>query len=256
MDATHAGRLVAFALDNSAVPGNSGSAGEYRTLVDAYVSDAVFRRLVDDVLEGASCTVIHADRNLGMLLDTEPDGPWAWPRRAADLPWNKNFSHPSARSARLLVPVALLAYIAPSAADFDDLLTDPLALSGTFTAAQLEGFIRDFAQRKEADTHDPAGGEAPAWWHWLQLPAAAPTDQRASRQTTVYLVHEVLSFLHTQGLLAKTSGFTVRDTVYRPRRRFIARCRTLLADELLQQLQEHAARRSEETDSGATEEEV
>ncbi|MFF8531667.1 hypothetical protein ACN6K9_002542 [Streptomyces sp. SAS_267] len=245
MDGTDAGRLVAFALDTTAVPGTSGQGARYRALLDRYRTDAAFRNLVDDILEGAGCFVAQADPHHGLLLDTEPDGPWAWPQRTADLPWNKNFENSAARAARLLVPVALLAYVAPSAADFDDLLADPLAAAATFTAAQLADFIAGFARHKEEETTDPPGNEAPLWWHWLQLPAHVPTTKRAGRRSTEYLVHEVLTFLHGQRLVAKTAGTTVRDSVYRPRRRLLARCRAMLADSLLTDLQAYAATRTE-----------
>ncbi|HEY8986395.1 MAG TPA: hypothetical protein VIU15_43335 [Streptomyces sp.] len=240
MDGTDAGRLLAFALDVTAAPGNSGHSAHYRSLLDRYRTDAAFRHLVDDILEGAGCSVALADPHHGLLLDTELDGPWAWPRRTTDLPWNKNFEDVSARAARLLVPVALLAYVAPSAADFDDLLADPLAVAATFTASQLADFITGFARHKEEETADPPEDQAPLWWHWLQLPAHAPASKRAGRRDRTYLVYTVLTFLHGQRLVAKTTGTTVRDSVYRPRRLLLARCRAMLADHLLQDLQTYA----------------
>ncbi|MFF5985400.1 hypothetical protein ACFY78_41895 [Streptomyces olindensis] len=252
MDGTDAGRLLAFALDVTAAPGNNGQAGHYRDLLDRYRTDAAFRRLVDDILEGVGCNVAMADPHHGLLLDTDPSGPWAWPQRAADLPWNKNFEHASARAARLLVPVALLAYVAPSAADFDELLTDPSAATVTCTAPQLAEFIADYARHKESDATDPVEGEAPLWWHWLQMPAHVPTAKRVARRGAEYLVHEVLSFLHGQRLVVKTSGSTVRDNLYRPRRLFLARCRAMLADDLLNDLQAYAATRTGPSPSATT----
>ncbi|MFB6676444.1 hypothetical protein ACFCWG_29280 [Streptomyces sp. NPDC056390] len=243
MDGTDAGRLIAFALDVTAEPGNSGQAGDYRNLLDRYRTDASFRRLVDDILEGAGCFVAMADPHRGLLLDTDPGGPWAWPQRTADLPWNKNFENASARAMRLLVPVALLAYVAPSAADFDELLSDPAAVTTTCTATQLAQFITDYARHKESEAMDPAEGEVPLWWHWLQLPAHVPTAKRAGRRSAEYLVHEVLAFLHGQRLVVKSGGTTVRDSIYRPRRLFLARCRAMLADDLLGDLQAYAAKR-------------
>jgi hypothetical protein len=242
MDGVDVGRLVALALDVTASPGAGGQSGHYRALVERYLTDASFRQFVDDVLEGAACEVVQADRHLGLIIASSSDGPWAWPRRAAELPWSKNFDDRPTRAVRMLVLVAVLAYIAPTAADFDDLLADPLAVSASFTASQLDRFIRDFAEHKEAQSSDPLGQEPPLWWHWLQRPAHAATltGSRTSPRSTVAVVHDVLSFLHGQHLLAKTSGSNVKDNTYRPRRRLIAQCRTLMVDDLLQQLQAFA----------------
>lgn len=248
MDAVDAGRLLVLAVDVTAAPGTTGRAGEYRQLVDRYMADASFRRLVDDLLEGVGCRTVTADQHYGLIVETAPDGPWAWPGRASDLPWNKNFEDKSARAARMLVVIGLLAYVAPSAADLDDYLSDPQMMRSLFTAGHLEGFIRDYAEQKEAAAEDPTGTERPLWWHWLQLPPALPTMQRAARGTTHYLVHEILSYLHKEGLLMRTSGTTVRDFAYRPRRRLIAQMRALLADDLLQDLQAHAVRRGRSLD--------
>ena len=90
-----------------------------------YLGEARFRREFDDVVEGIACEVADASVSTGIVLRTHPDGPWAWPRRSTDLPWAKKFLSPEERLARAVVVVALLAFVAPSAADLDDLLADP-----------------------------------------------------------------------------------------------------------------------------------
>jgi hypothetical protein len=241
VDGVDVGRLIAFATDAGASLGSSGRAGEYARLIERYLSDSAYRLLVDDVLEGAGCTVAHAAPREGLIVRTEPDGPWAWPERSTDLPWNRNFSKNQAveRAARMLVVPALLAYIAPSAADFDDQLSDPTLTLPTVTVRDLEQFIRDFATRQEDESPDPALEERPAWWHWLQAAGETATAERIARSTTGYVVYDMLQYLSQIGLLVKVSGSS-HDTVYRPRRRILHHYRDLLVNDLFSLLTEHA----------------
>ena len=238
------GRLMAFALDVTASPGSSGLGAEYARLVERYVEDAVFRALFDGVMEGAGCQVATADRSVGVVIRTRPDGPWAWPARSADLPWNGSFEEPSQRAARALVVIALLAYVAPSAADLDDVLSDVDVVLPAVGVRELEQFIRDFCEECEAATPDPAGDaeSRPLWWHWLQIPAEAPTAKRVARGTTSYVVYGVLSFLHGAGwLIDIASNRAAADKRYRPRRRLIHHYRDLLLDDTFSALQRYAA---------------
>lgn len=57
VDGIDAGRLIAFATDVTAAPGDSGERAEYARLAGRYLSDAAFRMLVDDILEGVGCEV-------------------------------------------------------------------------------------------------------------------------------------------------------------------------------------------------------
>lgn len=237
------GRLLAFALDVTASPGSAGMPADYARLVQRYLEDAPFRALFDGVVEGAACEVTIADRNIGIVLRTRPDGPWAWPARSADLPWNRAFDDPHQRAARALVIIGLLAYLAPSAADLDDILSDADVVLTTVGVREVEQFIRDFCQQCEADTPDPAGDvdTRPLWWHWLQMPAEAPTSRRISRGTTTYIVYDVLSFLHGRGWLIDTApSRAAADKRYRPRRRLMHHYRDLLLDDLFGALRRHA----------------
>src|SRR5262245_29063292 len=110
------GRLLAFALDVTAAPGSGGAAADYARLVRRYIEDAPFRALFDGVLEGAGCEVTTAEPSIGLVVRTRPEGPWAWPMRSTDLPWNQSFERNHERAARALVVIGLLAYVAPSAA--------------------------------------------------------------------------------------------------------------------------------------------
>ncbi len=236
------GRLLAFALDVTAVPGESGLQADYSRLVQRYIENAQFRALFDAVVEGAGCTVTTADRHIGLVLRTRPDGPWAWPARSADLPWNGRFEDAHQRAARALVVIALLAYVAPSAADLDELLADADLVVTTVGVRDLERFIRDFCEHCEAKATDPADAKhRPLWWHWLQLPAEAPTNTRSSRGTTTYIVYDVLSFLQRTGwLIDTTSSRAASDKRYRPRRRLLHHYRDLMLDEVFGALQRHA----------------
>lgn len=237
------GRLLAFALDVAAVPGASGTSADYARLVERYREDAAFRDLFDTIIDGAGCEVTTADPGVGLVLRTRPDGPWAWPSRSTDLPWNKSFEEPHPRAGRALVVLALLAYVAPSAADMDDILADPAVVLPTIGVRDLEQFIRDFSAQHEAASTDPVADRAtrPLWWHWMQLPAEAPTAKRISRQTTTYIVHDVLSFLQSNGwLIDTTPGKAAADKKYRPRRRLLHHYRDLLLDEVFTALQQHA----------------
>lgn len=244
VDATvDVGRLLSFALDVTAAPGSAGHPADYARLVRRYLDDAVFRALFDGVVEGAGCEVTTADPNIGVVLRTRPDGPWAWPARSAELPWNKAFEEPKQRAARALVILALLAYVAPSAADLDDLLSDPDVVLTTVGVRELEQFIRDFCEQCETKTTDPAGDaeSRPLWWHWVQMPAEAPTAKRISRGTTTYVVYDVLSFLHAAGwLIDATPSRAAVDKQYRPRRRLVHHYRDLLLDDVFGALRRHA----------------
>jgi hypothetical protein len=243
MDGVDIGRLIAFATDATASPGSSGQAGEYARLIEKYLSDAAFRLLVDDVAEGAGCTVSHAAPREGLILRSQPDGPWAWPERSTDLPWNRSFSkspNPAVeKAARMLVIPALLAYISPSAADYDDQLADPTLSLPLVTVRELEVFIRDFAARQEAGSPDPSDEERPAWWHWLQSAGETATTERIGRSTTGYVVFDMLQYLSQIGLLIKVSGSS-HDTVYRPRRRILHHYRDMLLNELYAAISQYA----------------
>lgn len=253
------GRLLAFALDITASPGSGGDAADYARLVDRYLADAPFRRLFDGVVEGAGCEIATADRNVGLVLRTRPDGPWAWPAKSSDLPWNNKFEDAHLRAARALVVIALLAYLAPTAADLDDRFSDAGVGLIHVGVRDLELFIRDFCEQREAATPDSSGDveTRPLWWHWLQLPSEAPTAKRISRTTTSYVVHDVLSFLHTTGWLIDTSpGRGAVDKRYRPRRRLLYHFRDLLLDDVFNALRLHAdtARsRAKPADAGSLE---
>ncbi len=244
MDGVDAGKLIAFACDLTATPGASGESAEYRRLVERYLAEAVFRMLVDDIAEGVGCEVVHVSPREGLVLRSQPDGPWAWPAHASDLPWNKRFSASSStsafdRAARMLVIPALLAFIAPSAADYDDLLSDPTLLPSPVTVRELENFIREFAAHRERDHPDPTGEERSLWWHWLQAASETPTVARIGRSASSYPVFDVLQYLSQLGLLIKLSG-SAEDTAYRPRRRLLHHYRDLLINDLFANLREFA----------------
>lgn len=237
-----AGRLLAFALDITASPAGGVGAAEYMRLVDRYREDASFRVHFDGVIEGAGCEVATANHSVGVVLRTRPDGPWAWPAKSADLPWN-GFENTHLRAARALVIIALLAYLAPSGADLDDLLSDTEARLNPVGVRDLEQFVRDFCLQQESQSPNPTGDETsrPLWWHWLQLPAEAPTAKRMARTTTSYVVHGVLSFLHGKGwLIDVTPKLSSEDKRYRPRRRLLYHFHDLLLDSLFRALREHA----------------
>jgi len=241
------GRLLAFALDVTSAPGGSGAGGDYARLVERYREDAAFRAMFDSVLEGAGCEVAAADSSVGLVIRTRADGPWAWPARSVDLPWNRSFEEPQPRAARALVVLALLAFVAPSAADMDDLLSDPAIVLPPIGVRELEQFIRDFCAQHEARSSDPAGDEStrPLWWHWMQLPTDAPTAKRISRSTTTYIVHDVLSFLQSAGwLIDTTPNRASADKRYRPRRRLLHHYRDLLVDDVFTALRRYAQERS------------
>lgn len=240
------GKLLAFALDISATPGSSGASADYARLVQRYRADAPFRVLFDSILEGAGCRVAVADEVVGLVIQTQADGPWAWPTRSADLPWNKGFDDPHLRATRALVVIALLAYVAPSAADLDDILADSDLQIPAVGVRELETFIRDFCAEHEARNTDPIAdsSERPLWWHWQQLPADAPTAKRISRQTTTFIVHDVLSFLHWTGWLIDTMpNRSAAEKRYRPRRRLLHHYRDLLLDDVYSSLRQYAERK-------------
>jgi hypothetical protein len=244
VDATvDVGRLLSFAVDVTATPGSGGLPADYGRLVRRYLDDAAFRAMFDGIVEGVGCEVTTADPNIGIVLRTRPDGPWAWPARSSDLPWNKSFEEPKQRAARALVVLALLAYVAPAAADLDDLLSDPDVVLTTVAVRDLERFIRDFCEQCETNTPDPVGeiDTRPLWWHWVQMPAEAPTAKRISRGTTTYVVYDVLSFLHGAGwLIDATPNRAAVDKQYRPRRKLIHHYRDLLLDDVFTALRRHA----------------
>jgi hypothetical protein len=260
LDATvDVGRLLAFALDVAATPGSGGAPADYARLIRRYVEDATFRSLFNGVVEGAGCEVATADITMGVVLRTRADGPWAWPARSADLPWNGSFEEPQQRAARALVVIALIAYVAPSAADLDDVLSEPDTVLTAVGVRELEQFIRDFCEQCESNVSDPTASveQRPLWWHWLQLPAETPTARRISRGTTTYLVYEVLSFLHSLGWLTEiSSSRPAASKQYRPRRRLLYHYRDLLMDDVFRALRTYAENPERSSASEATETEA
>ncbi len=242
--AADVGRLLAFALNVRATPGSSGESADYARLVERYIDDAAFRSLFDGVAEGVGCHVVAFEPRLGVVLQTNADGPWAWPARSSDLPWHGNFEDAHARAARALVVVALVAYIAPTAADLHDRLSDVDQVLPPVGVRELEQFIRDFCAQQEHRATDPSLGpeHRPLWWHWLQLPPDAPSVKRIARSNATFIVHDVLAFLHREGWLVDTTSQRAAALKrYRPRRRFLYHYRDLLLDELFLALQRHAA---------------
>ncbi len=238
-----AGRLLTLALDVAASPGAGADGAEYTRLLRRYIDDAPFRALFDGVVEGTGCEVCAADATVGIVLRTRRDGPWAWPARGTDLPWNNSFEPPERRGARALVVIALLAFIAPSAADLDDLLSDSDVVVTAVSVRELEEFIRDFCEQRESTAAHPDSDERakPLWWYWLQLPPDAPTSTRIARSTTTYIVANTLSFLQQEGWLVDTTPKGANaDKRYRPRRRLIHHYRDLLLDEVFAALRLHA----------------
>lgn len=239
MNGFKAGRLLVFALDVTATPGRTGQAAEYARLVGRYLGEELFRQLFDDLLEGAGCSVAHASAETGLVLLAEPDSAWAWPARSSDLPWGRKQKEEH-RAARMLVIPALLAYVAPTAADLEDFVEDHTRIVPDVPVADLEDFIRQFALQQEAATPDPVGEERPLWWHWVQLPQVRSAE-RSARTTSTYLVADVLEFLLDQHLAVRRDNRPLTETVYRPRRRLIAHYRDLMLHDLFAGLQNFSA---------------
>ncbi|WP_435124087.1 hypothetical protein [Micromonospora tulbaghiae] len=235
MNGTDAGRLLVFALDVTATPGRTGQSAEYARLVARYLGEETFRLLFDDILEGAGCSVAHASPETGLVLLAEQDSAWAWPRRSSDLPWGRKQKEEH-RAARMLVVPALLAYIAPTAADLEDYVEDHTRLLPDVPVSDLEDFIRQFALQQEAATANPVGDDRPLWWHWVQLPQVRSAE-RSARTTSTYLVADVLDFLQEQHLAVRRDNRPLTETVYRPRRRLMAHYRDLLLHDLFAGLQ-------------------
>jgi hypothetical protein len=239
MNGVDAGRLLGHALNPSATPGSGGKAADYGRLVDRYLGDETFRMLFDDILEGVACSVAHASPETGVVLLAEPDSPWCWPTRSADLPWhNKLLKDDQQRAARILVIPALLAYVAPTAADLEDFLTDPTLLLPQVPVTDLENFIREAALDLERAHGNPEGEERPMWWHWVQR---AQDKSAGPRSTSTYVVADVLDFLHEKQLMVRCDAKPLHETTFRPRRRLLAHYRDLMVDELFRDLQDLAA---------------
>lgn len=249
MDAVDAGRLFTLATQFAAVPRKTGQSAEYRRLVERYLNESVFRSLVDQIFEGAQCEVTHASTTEGLIVLVDPDSPWCWPTSAADLPWNKKLKGPRSqfeRAARMLVIPALLAYIAPTSADLDDLLSDPTLVPPPVTVRDLEAFIRSYAKEQEEQNPHLPDGEYSLWWHWLQC-SPENTGGHIGRTTTGFIVHEVLQFLRDLGLLSKSHGSSLSAS-YQVRRGLLFHYRDLLIDELLTSLRASAATRDDQDD--------
>jgi hypothetical protein len=239
MNGIDAGRLLGYALNPTLTPGSGGKAADYGRLVERYLGDETFRMLFDDILEGVGCTVAHASLETGIVVLAEPESPWCWPARSSDLPWhNKQHKEEDQRAARMLVIPALLAYIAPTAADLEDFLTDPTLQLREVPVADLENFIREAALHLERANGNPDGEERPLWWYWVQR---AQDKSAGPRSTSTYLVADVLGFLHEHQLMVRCDSKQLHETTFRPRRRLLAHYRDLMVDELFRDLQDLAA---------------
>jgi hypothetical protein len=243
-DATDLGRLLTFALDVSAIPGESGERAEYRRLTTRYRTDPAFRQIVDDLLEGADCEVTDASDRVGLIVHALPGSAWAWPPKATDLPWNQGFDKPYEKALRLYVIVALLARPFPTGIDIESALDDESFTPAPVSVMELERFIRSFCEQ-ERDNNPPLPAsmpedQRPLWWWWCHLNAVRPTDARISRGTTGYIIFHTLQLLAEVGLLidmAPSAGAGRKQ--YRFKRRLLLQYRDFLLDPLFAALREH-----------------
>ncbi len=244
-DATDIGRLLTFALDVTATPADTGERAEYRRLLDRYRTEPEFRYAVDDLLDGADCEVTEASERVGLVVHARAGSAWAWPQKSADLAWNQ-FDKRHEKALRLYVLTALLARPFPTGIDIESALDDNSFAPVPISVTELEQFIRSFCE-EERDRNpvipaDLAEDDRPLWWWWCHINATQPTDVRASRGTTGYIVYHTLKALADVGLLTDaTPEATAGRKQYRFKRRLLLQYRDFLLDPLFTALRQHSA---------------
>lgn len=231
-DAYQAGRLIQWGLRVKAVPFNDE---EYRELLDRFIDQPSFRRLVIQIAAGLGLSVLEATAR-GLFLGTEDDSVFG--RRPSD------FRGSSSAEERLmdgLVQIAIAATIYPRQQDLDE---DTIEAKPPITAIEVDETLRSLCtehKRRVSDDPDVESdaidrGLQEAWRVYESRPGLKTTAKgNVSPNSTQSLIRRHLQSLVEHGcFLVSKQGTT---ELYRPTLRYQVQVKELAATKLYRELQ-------------------
>ena len=206
-----ANRFLALSLDRNSRP---GSDPEHRDLLGRFRTDPGYANAVRTAAEPLGLRVLGADPQLGLVLDTMPNSPFAL--RSEDLQREFKWSFASERIIYGVALVGIATFCFPTAGSFSE--------SGArhLTALEVDDWIRKAAESTQGD-RAPSGDQiAPADALATYVAEKAVSHNKGSdvlrQDCTVYKVGRALRWLADR-------GFLVRDVVDKDRFRSTERFR-------------------------------
>lgn len=185
------GALIGFAVQ----PNKRLSDPNYRRTLARYRSEVSFREAVDGILEGMSMLVLSVG-DFGLILGVRSESPFAF--RPGDMSRSQEPQH---RLLNGLVLAGLAAYAFPSAEELEEDRVRQVS------AAELEQWLRVTCRKLQgkeiAGEVIPEEGLDHAWRIFDELQTDSRSNRTAGRlspNSTLYWVHNVLSWLAENGM--------------------------------------------------------
>lgn len=231
VDFAAANRLLALSLDRSRRP---GSDPDHQELLGRFRTDPGYATAVREAAEPLGLRVLGVDPQLGLLLDTTADSPFAL--RTEDLLRDFKWSSANDRVVYGLALVGIATFCYPTASSFNEPGVRQV------TALEVDDWIRKAAESAQYQ-NDQAGEQiAPADALGIYVAEKAVSHNRSSdalrQDCTVYKVGRLLRWLAERGFLVRDPGDKDR---FRTTERFRLHVREVAANAVFEAVQ-HATR--------------
>lgn len=192
-DYTDLGILLSFALQPTKRP----SSDDYKRTLTRYRTEVEFRDAMNGVLDGLSSKAL-ADSDFGLFLGVERESPFAF--RMSDMPSSQK---PEQRLLWGLVLLGTAAYAYPNVADLEE--ERVRYVNETDFESWLRSRCEQMRSREGAGEIVPEEGMTQAWRIYADMPTVFKADRgrftnRLSPKSTMYWVHQALSWLADQGM--------------------------------------------------------
>lgn len=192
-DYSDLGILLSFALQPTKRP----SSDEYKRTLARYRSEVEFRDAMNGVLDGLNTKAL-ADSDFGLFLGVEPESPFAF--RMSDMPSSQK---PEQRLLWGLVLLGVAAYAYSTAADLEE--ERVRYVNEVDFEAWLRSRCEQMGSREGVGEVVPEEGMEQAWRMYADMPVVFKADRgrlanRLSPKSTMYWVHQTLSWLSEQGM--------------------------------------------------------
>jgi len=231
VDFVAANRLLAMSLDRSRRP---GSDQDHRELLGRFRTDPGYATAVREAAEPLGLRVLGVDPQLGLLLDTTADSPFAL--RTEDLLRDFKWSSASERVIYGLALVGIATFCYPTAASFNEPGVRQV------TALEVDDWIRKAAESAQHQTEQVGEQIGPADALATYVTEKAVSHNRSSdalrQDCTVYKVGRLLRWLAERGFLVRDPG---DKELFRTTERFRLHVREVAANAVFDAVQ-HATR--------------
>lgn len=211
VDFVAANRLLALSLDQSRRP---GSDSDHQELLGRFRTDPGYASAVREAAEPLGLRVLGVDPQLGLLLDTTADSPFAL--RSDDLQREFKWSSANERVVYGVALVGIATFCYPTAASFNEPGVRQV------TAREVDYWIRKAAEATPHQDEEPGDQIAAADGLAVYVAEKAVSHNRSSdalrHDCTVYKVGRLLRWL-------ADSGFLLRDPADKDRFRSTERFR-------------------------------